>query len=295
MFETIEREINQLSKENLALLKTMKPGTTRIGADAFYTCTKEYFVFIRKYIIPILMSQLKLKDKEKILLGLYLRMVSRLDAVIELNNIKYYETIASNCRTIFEILVDSKLLWLNMINDDTNKYFQYVDAKKYEYAKKYINGVDPKTATIINEDFISEAKKYVANKNESADYKILYKRLWGMASLPDTWTGKKIFGNADLVGMAEDYRYLYARLCWDTHSGLTGVLAFDKNYYIASFGISHLYIEKYISLITDIIIECFHLSSVIPKLKILLQELSQIPGAVILKSQLDQLKKSTNI
>ncbi len=72
--------------------------------------TKEVVEFVQKEIIPVLNGQFKLSDKESCVMGTFFRMHALASSLTRLNNKLDFNAIAIIARTLFEVLIDLKLL-----------------------------------------------------------------------------------------------------------------------------------------------------------------------------------------
>lgn len=291
--EHFEKELKELSleeKKELLKMQTADMANAEESANAFFQTSKIYSSFIQKAIMPVLNTQFDLKDREKLLFGLFIRTFQRLDAITHLDSPKYFETIASTLRTIFEIMVDIALISDNKISDGVKKYYKYVESQRYEYARKYVENVDCSKLNEMEKSFYTSADKYIKEILDKIDVVSIYNTYWGQDKPPKTWTGKDIFSNADLAGYDKEYRFIYARICWDTHSGVTNILGMNKDYFPSTFAINHMFIHKFIANIIRIIAKEFHLYKVAPGLNKSLQTIENHTGAVLVQKQIDKIK-----
>lgn len=287
-----EKELNKLSKEEkdeLLKLQKSSKNTPEEGANAFYQGTRVYSMFINKSILPILNAQLKLNDREKILRGLFIRVVLKLEALMTLQSPKYFEAVASTLRTIFEIMVDVILISDNTIPNGVEKYYKFVDAQKYEYARKYIDNCDYSKMNEMEKGFYDSSKKHVSDMDAKINFPVFYQTHWGQDEKPPTWTGKDIFKNAEDAGCSILYRYIYARICWDTHSGITNILGLEKDYFPSAFALHHGYIHKFTTEIIKRVAREFHLYKVAPGLNKALKTIDDHVGYVLLKGHIDKI------
>ncbi len=286
----LEKIIGSFSEQEINKLHSFS-STADERAKGFYAGSKEYCDYITNNIIGILKGIIKPNKRETLLIGLFGRFYGRLRDAVQLNNWIYFESTASATRTMFEILVDMILISKDTSSVSIDKYFEYIDLKKYDYMKKYYEYIDAKKCS--KNEFYYSAKEYVDNINKSKDVASTIKQVWRAEKLPKTWTGNDLATNAENAELSEIYRYLYARLCWQTHSGLTHVLGFKQDYFINTYGEAHLNIQAFTMRMLRIFIGEFKLDKAMPNLMKSIETVEQVPAISFIIQDLNKMNQAT--
>jgi len=110
---------SELEKADVSDLPIRK----RVGA--FYKGTDAIAKFVEKELIEILRSQLNLNDKEKAIIGTYLRMYAYLRSMVAMNHRIHFQGAASATRSLFELLLDMKMIAEDNSGELINKFHAF--------------------------------------------------------------------------------------------------------------------------------------------------------------------------
>ncbi|MCK4628751.1 MAG: hypothetical protein KAT56_07080, partial [Sedimentisphaerales bacterium] len=124
--------------EDLKKYSDSKDTSPHDGADAFYCGTEQIHDFSQKVIIPVLKGQLNLNDRDKAIVGTYFRAHLCLSSMVRLNEFQYIQQVVSSARTIFELLVDLKILHNDKSDESTKKFHAFPQIAKYKSAEQMV-------------------------------------------------------------------------------------------------------------------------------------------------------------
>jgi hypothetical protein len=188
---------------------------------------KEAVDFVQSKVIPILQDQMKLSDRESAILGTFYRVHLLCSSQTRLNNLKDFNAVAINCRTVFELLLDLKLLSAEDCSDeDIKKFDAFPEIDKFRSAQKLLNfqtnnpGLESRT--IIDNKF---RQVYLSNIDKNKITKTV-KMFWGVnkkgePKWPRHWSGLSIRDRAEKLGAisVQEYLEVYWMLSINAHSG----------------------------------------------------------------------------
>lgn len=270
---------------------------TKSKLNVYYTSFKCSEDLSEKFI-QLLKGILKPTKKEEIIKNIYMCLHLWLKAAITLNNTMYFQTSASIARSIFEHLLDLKLIIDNKIENAIEKFEAFGEIERFRMAKKFTVFVNKHPNLKIS----GSQKKIEVASNKQIEEKVgKLKSLWNNPTRIKSrhWSGLKTEERAQKAGI--DYEKFYYEsfilLSWYIHSGLVGTRKMSKE------GLEIVHINS-MRLIHEMFIDAMLLVAKELKLDIalvgfedLIQKLKLIPGFAILeeeKKYLDELEKSTN-
>jgi len=136
-----------------------------IHIKAFCDANKAALEFAKEKIIPILFTQIQLQEKrESAIAGLYCRMYALMSSLVLMRTPIHFQTTASIARSLFELMLDLKIL----ANDKTTKLAEKFEAftiiEKYYVARNIISFYDtnpkyPKPNLSPMQDFTKKTLK----------------------------------------------------------------------------------------------------------------------------------------
>jgi hypothetical protein len=117
--------------------------------EAFFQGTDDIRHFVVTVMEPILSGQLGLDDRQTAIVGTYYRIVGWLKALRELNSPSHYQTVAAGARSLFELLLDIKLIESDPSGQMVKKFHAFPEVEKYRAASKLVSYCDRTNNTRI--------------------------------------------------------------------------------------------------------------------------------------------------
>jgi hypothetical protein len=189
----------------------------------FYWILKSMRQFNDHEVNGILLGQLKTNDRENCFLLVYWRAVDNVNSMLELSDVRHFQTIANLARTMLELAADAHLL--NTIPNSVEKLLYFNRLEKLRAARGILKYESTHTLSVpLNS---SPYKAFVAMQGQQIEQDGA--TLWpNLKKLPDLkhWTGLSLDQRAKQVGQPlEEIYQLYNRmLSWYVHSGGSGVM-----------------------------------------------------------------------
>ena len=265
--------------------------------NVYYTsciCTEDF----SQKIINQLKGVLKPTKREEIIISIYMSLHLWLQAAIALNNTKYFQTLAAIARSIFEHLLDIKLIVDNKVENAIEKFEAFRKIDRFRMAKESADFVKEHPNAKIK---VFQKRIEVASNKELEEKTKKLKLLWGDSSKKiKYWSGLDIKTRAQKAGI--DYEKLYYEvfisLSWHIHSGLVGTREMTKEglelVHVNSMRLIH---EMFVDIILLVAKE-LKLDIAVVEFNELIQTLKLIPGFAVLeeeKKYLDELEKKEKI
>ena len=224
--------------------------------EALFQGTDDIRHFIVSVMEPILLGQLNLTDRQLAIVGSYYRIVGWLKVLRELNSPAHYQAVSSSARSIFELMLDIKLIHSDTSDNLVKKFHAFPEIEKYRAAKNLVSYCEK---TNNNKIQYSNQKKFIDGDEKSIAIESLVIKLWGTNSKgkpnwPKHWSGKNIYERANDLGpdVKDLYMEFYPFLSWHIHSGSTGYAGMPKETLEAAFGLMHGMIQKVVIDTTEI-------------------------------------------
>lgn len=263
--------------------------------EAFYEGTRAATDLSEQVVIPQLAALIKPSQKERIIVGLYYRMFLWMRSLASLNNTIHFQAAASATRSIFELLLDIKLLINDKPKGSVDKFETFIQVERFRVAKKYVDFKNKNPGLKYKSGFTKE--KLVNKPGEESRIDKLIELKWGKNSKGEPkkvehWTCWKIDKRAEEAGKDCEYFYResFALLSWYTHSGLVGVKGVSKEGFDAIFGNAHMLAQPIFLDATLLVARELKLIQAIPQLINWAEEAKLIVGNVIIKEQIKYLK-----
>jgi len=289
--------------EDLKKYSNSKETSPHDGADAFYCGTKQIHNFSQNVIISVLKGQLNLNEREKAIVDTYYRAHLCLSSMVKLNELQYFQQVVSSARTIFELLVDLKILHSDKSDRTTKIFHAFPQIAKYKSAEQMVQFSLNNPGNMPRE--FTQRKKYLDDPaNSKKKIGGIITKHWGLSNRGNQkrpqdirhWTGLDFRKRVSDLGVEYEQLYLeiYDWQSWYIHSGSTGYVGFDKETFEAVFGYSHAIVQR---LFLEAILICgeeLHLDK-IDNLKAslghIIEKLRLHPGVVLLQKDIEELKK----
>lgn len=286
-----------MNKETIEELKKIEL-TQLQQIEAFYKGTDAIAHFAQEVMIPILLGQLSLNEKETAIVGTYYRMYAWMQSLVAMNRPIHFQGVASATRSLFELLLDIKLLSSDTKGDLVEKFHAFPEVEKFRIANKMIKFYNQNhDKTKLN---ITYQKQFVDAKTQNMDQFIIDH--WGRTNkekpnYPKHWSGKIIAEDrAKSLGLKyhEQYIDIYPELSWHIHSGSTGYVGLDEEALQSVFGTSHSIAQQVFLEATIICGQELHITDALDWFYKSIDELRLVPGKVLVEDQIKILQQRNN-
>jgi hypothetical protein len=176
--------------------------STSAMVESFYKGTNSIQYFAESVMIPLLNGQQKLNDKENALVGTYYRMYAWLRSLLALNGPVHFQGAASAARSLFELLLDIKLLQTDQTGDLVGRFDAFPEVEKYRSAQKLVSYSDAHPTTTLD---CSRQRSFVDGPSKYSSIEATIVKHWGRTkngkpNWPDHWSGKNVFDRAHDLG-----------------------------------------------------------------------------------------------
>ena len=268
----------------------MNQNNIKLGIQAWYHGTSEAYKFSEEFVIPIINSQLDPSDRENALIGTFFRMHLHAHALIELKMSKHFQVVMASARSIFELLLDLKILSDDLVDSGVEKYFHYHNVEKFRVADKLVRFRDENPDIELDISMYDEVVERVEERERMESHKL---ELWGGRKRINHWTAKTITERCELLG--KNYEYLYHRLfplmSWYTHAGPSGIVNVSSEGFKLVFAKGHEMAHSMIVEAIYIISKEFHIDKVVKDFTNSIRYLESVPGFIFL----EQTKKALEL
>jgi hypothetical protein len=196
--------------------------------SAYYDGMRKCIDFVQTQIIPVLNGQINLNQREEAVLGIFYRIHALGSSLTRLNNTIDFCAVATIARTLFELLLDLKLLTRQMsTQEDIEKFRAFSEVDRFRRADKVLEFQTKNPGIEEKSYFPGEFRmKFVEFPGKRDEIESKTVSLWGKSkngkiNWPDHWTGISVRGRAELFGSIYEQKYLeiYSILSWYVHAG----------------------------------------------------------------------------
>lgn len=196
--------------------------------SAYHDGLQQAVEFVQREVVPVLNGQLNLKEMEEAVIGLFYLVHALASSGTRLNNKIDFVAISGNARTVFELLLDLRLLTASDSSSATIAQFRaFAEVDRFKKARRLVDfqSKHPELTDVSILDSKSR-KEFVeaAGKADLVEKKV--EALWGRdrngkLRWPEHWSGLGIADRAGKFGPIYEQAYLevYSLLCSYTHSG----------------------------------------------------------------------------
>jgi hypothetical protein len=268
----------------------------RKKVEAFLSGTITAAKFAEEMVIPPLRGQLNLRIREHAVVGTYFRMYAWMKTLAVLNEPMHYQAVASAARTLFELLLDLKILTEDTTGDSISRFLAFPELEKFRVASKVTRFreanpefaiVDPAPMRAFLEE---EGRAERVNLQRRTYYGV---RKNGEPNHPRHWTGKDVSQRAREAGKQFEswYHELYSGLSWHMHSGSVGYEGLSEDGMHALFGLAHRHAQVFFLQGTVMCAKPLHLAKAIDGFFDLIARLETLPGEIIVKEQLEFIRR----
>jgi len=266
----------------------------KLGLKSFYTAICEMVDFIEQVMLPQIkaveklcsVSNKKLPKKDAILIALYMRVYLWVKTVKALGDTIYFQAIASAARSIFDILVDIKLLIDDNPPEAAERIDAFIEIEKFRLASEYLlfKKNNPKLKYIGD-----SAKEAFVNKPGQAErVKNLRERYWLKANgRIEHWSGFGTKKRCEIAGKKYELLYYESFKLWSWYvhpAGLTGFKLLSPDGYKAIFGRA---LDRILDLtcdITELIARHLKLIEGMPEFDNWMEKIRAVPGRVMIEN-----------
>lgn len=263
---------------------------------AFYSASVTIAKFAEEMIIPVLRGQLDLKVREQAVTGTYYRMYAWMKTLGVLNGPIYHQAVAAGARTLFELMLDLKILAEDTTGDDIKKFLAFPEIEKYRVAKKLTEFREANPA--LSDVDTGPMRAFLDVPERAADVVLLQTTYYGTDRnakpiKPSHWTGKKADQRAREAGKQYESWYveLWSLLSWHMHSGSVGYQGLSEDGMHSLFGLAHRHAQIFFLNGTVLCAEAMKLRPAIESFSAFIDRLERMPGEVIVREQLDFIRK----
>lgn len=209
--------------------------------------------FVQSQVIGTLQGQIYLSQHESAIMGIFLRVHALACSLLRLNNSIDFNAVANIARTLFELLLDLKLLVsANLKQQDLARFFAFPEVDRFRIAKRIVELQNKHPDLVRSSLFDSSARKEFVEsrvKDKSIEKKV--ESLWGRDSKgklrwPEHWSGLSVRNRSTTFGSLYEQEYLeiYSFLSSYTHSGSSAYAGLTEKTLESIYGISLEYARK---------------------------------------------------
>lgn len=268
----------------------------RKRVEAFYKGTDAVSKFAEEVMIPVLKGQLRLNDKERAIVDTYCRMYAWVRSMVAMNHRIHFQGVAAATRSLFELLLDIKMLADDETGELIKKFHAFPDIDKFNRAKKIVSFCDKhRNETQINDSLKRIFVNYLGRKQNIKQTILRYwgKNKKGDPKRPKHWTGRNVPERARSLGLKYEELYVlnYPLLSWYIHSGSTGYAGLNEEDIENCFSISHGLAQRMFLEATKICAKEIKLDVGIKWLQRAIEDLRLIPGKVLVEEQIKYLEE----
>ncbi len=263
--------------------------------EAFYEGTRAATELARQVMIPLIEGLIKTSKKEEIIKGLYFRLYAWMLALESLKDTVHFQATAAATRSVFELLLDIKLLIEDKPTNPIGKIDAFIQVEKFRVAEKYVNFKKSNPSLKYRPDVAKENLVKKQGEKDRIDQLILVN--WGRdkkgkLKRVDHWSGWDIAKRASEAGKGYElfYHESFALLSWYMHSGLVGIKGMSAEALSAVFGNSHMLAAPMFLDATLLVAHELKLTQAIPQLKGWIKEAHLATGRVIIEEHLKNLE-----
>ena len=256
-------------------------------ADANHAGIKTSCRFMEEVMIPRIRGLIKPSQRELILINIYYRIFLFTEAAYLLNRIRSFQSAASSTRSVFELLVDLKLIIKNKIPDALNKYNAFTIIEKARVAKitldYYIKQKSSKVSTTPIQHFLS-------TQGSPQNVQALIIKNWGLNKKRKPkgikhWTAHDLKGRVNMLDGTDQEFYMrtYPMLSWYIHSAAgAGFVNVNEDGLVTVISWSYKLLLSMFIESTLLLGQEFHFDKGDPDFKKWLKRLEAIPGVDLL-------------
>lgn len=260
-------------------------------AEACYSGTKTMCKFAEEVMIPRLRGVLNISKKDGVILNIYYRIFLFAEAILPLDKVRSFQTTASTARSIFELLIDLKLIVQQLIPEAVEKYYAFTLVERARVSRKSLDYCRNNSQSGINTELF---EKFLSTQGSEKNINDLIMKNWGggrKARLKH-WSGMELEQRVSLLNNSdkEFYARTYPILSWYLHSAAAaGFINMSEDGYLAVFARSHQLIHSMFTEATLLTGREFHFDKAEPDFNRWIKKIEKIPGVELLKKEFPEL------
>ena len=202
--------------------------TTHELLSSYHDGLKEAADFVQSRVIGTLSGQIDLSQQEEAVLGIFFRTHALACSLVRLNHKIDFNAVAVIARTLFELLLDIKILSAPTIEQqDLDRFISFPDVDRFRKACRILDLQKQHPDLVDNSLFDSaKRKEFVETPGKGNTIEAKVDSLWGRDKKgkliwPDHWSGSSIRKRAESFGPLYEQEYLeiYSLLSSYTHGG----------------------------------------------------------------------------
>lgn len=149
-------------------------------------------------------------------------------SALKLHDVSDLQIVLSATRTLFELLIDLRLLYQDKSGDNAIKFYEFPEVERFRVAKRLAEFADQHQAkNVVPIIDINEAKAHVSKDGLNKNIQLLKDETWRSKKGKNKWPNH--WSNIDLKRRCENldiraetmYHQLYGLLSWHAHAGST--------------------------------------------------------------------------
>lgn len=269
--------------------------------SAYHDGLRHAVDFAQHEVIPILSGQIGLNRREEAQLGLFYIIHSLASSGVRLNNKVDFVGMAGIARTLFELLVDLKILDLADLPEiELDRFHTFAEVDKFRKARRLVELYKKNPSIQEHSLFNPEVRKiFISKPGKTEEIEKKVDMLWGRTkkgtlNWPDHWSNLTIKDRVKKLGDAYEHKYLeiYALLSSYTHSGNTAYAGLSPNSFEYFYGFSleltrKMYVEALL-----IIAKTFVLTSALESFSGITEFLQNAPKHILRDYGLEKMKET---
>lgn len=221
--------------------------------SSYHDGLREAVDFVQSQVVGTLRGQINLSQQEKAIIGIFLRIHALASSLVRLNNKIDFNAVAGVARTVFELLLDMKLLTSpNLAQQDLNRFFAFSEVDRFRKARRIVELQEQHPELVDNSLLDSSMrKKFVEQRTQDKGIEKKVESLWGRTpkgklKWPDHWSGLSIRDRLAAFGPLYEQEYLevYSLLSSYAHGGSSAYYGLTEEALESVYGISLEYARK---------------------------------------------------
>jgi hypothetical protein len=221
--------------------------------SSYHDGLREAVDFVQSQVIGRLRGQINLAKQERAIMGIFLRIHALACSLVRLNNKVDFNAVAGIARTVFELLLDMKLLTSpNLREQDLDCFFAFSEVDRFRKARRVVE-LQEKHPELVDNSLLDSSKRKefveLRVKDKSVEKKV--ESLWGRTpngrlKWPDHWSGLSIRDRSTIFGPLYEQEYLevYSLLSSYAHGGSSAYSGLTEKALESVYGISLEYARK---------------------------------------------------
>jgi len=239
-------------------------------AIACHRQTCAFHSFVHCHVVPIIVTQQRRTDYEDALAGSYYRMALVVGSLTKLDSISDFQTVQAGARTVFELLLDLKMLAKDPAL--AGPFFAFAEVQPFSKAAQLTKFLDENPT--VDRTPYAHATRLASDPAERMKYEAKCIKYWGKprkgTPKPNAhWSNKGLCKRAKDAGpeYEEIYRGDVFTQNYCVHAGAAGVAGFGREAIESLYTIGHHLACQLLREATEIIAAQFHLFDAVPDLR----------------------------